>query len=144
VSAALLAELRDLGVRFVHHGGRLRLEAPVGVLTPGLRQRLHRERAALRETLASENPGDWAETGSVVETRERLGAVLISSPRFGEVWVVLDPCAVAELGAEEARREVPRPVLLAAELARIRGKSEGTVRGVLETARAFPGARVLQ
>jgi hypothetical protein len=80
----------------------------------------------------------------IVEARERLGAVLLGSPRFGEVWLALDPCIVDELAAEEAQRAEPRPVLLAADVVRLRGKPEGAIRAALEVARAWPGSRVLQ
>lgn len=102
---------------------------------------LLREIRARREASSSESPP--VESAPITETRERLGAVLVRSPHFGEVWVVLDPCEAPELEAEEQAREEPRPVLHVEDVARLRGKPEAAVRAALETLRAFPGARVV-
>lgn len=79
-----------------------------------------------------------------VETRERLGAVLMRSRLFGELWLALDPCALPELEAEESERPDPRPVLTADDVLRLRGKSDEAIQFTLEVCRAIPGARVLQ
>jgi hypothetical protein len=80
----------------------------------------------------------------VVAAREQLGAVLVRSPRFGEVWVVLEPSMAPELAAEEAGRVEPRPVLLAEDVAHLRGKSDQMVRAALAVLAVFPGARLIQ
>jgi hypothetical protein len=141
---ALLGELRARRVAVRWIGERLRLEAPRGILTAELRAALTANREALRAALrAGELPDPALDEEPLAETRERLGAVLIRSPRFGAVWMVLDPCAAPELEAEEQAREEPRPVLLAEDVARLRGKPDAAVRAALERLRAFPGARVV-
>ncbi len=82
--------------------------------------------------------------GQIVQIREEVGAGLIASPRYGEVWIALTPGMAAELRAEEAQRSEPRPVLLPDDIAALRGKSEAAICAALEVARAFPGARVIQ
>ena len=81
---------------------------------------------------------------SVLEPAEEIGAVLIRSPRFGEVWVALDPSLIDELASEERARPRPRPVLSAADLALLAGKPEAMLRAVLKVAATFPGTWVLQ
>ncbi len=81
----------------------------------------------------------------VLEARQQIGAVLIRSPRFGEVWVALEPSMLAELVAvEEAGRADPRPVLLAEDVARLRDKSDEAIRSTLAVLATFPGARLVQ
>ncbi len=80
----------------------------------------------------------------ILDAEEQLGAVLLRSPRYGEVWVALDPCIASELQAEEQARETPRPVLLVEDVARLRGQSPEAVQAVLRVAAAFPEARVIQ
>jgi hypothetical protein len=79
----------------------------------------------------------------LLEARCEIGAVRLHGP-LGELWVCLDPCALPRLVAEEAALEVPRPVLLAEDVARLRGKSDEAIQGALEVIRSFPGGRVLQ
>ena len=69
---------------------------------------------------------------------------LLGRGAFGEVWVVLAQRLDEELRAEEAKREDPRPILLAADLARLRGKPPEAIRAALEVLRTFPGARVVE
>ena len=80
----------------------------------------------------------------ILDPEEKIGAVLLRSPRYGEVWLALDACAVPELRVAEQARETPRPVLLAEDVARLRGRSPEAVQAVLRVAAAFPGARVIQ
>ena len=70
--------------------------------------------------------------------------MLIRSPRFGEVWVVLELGMAPELVAEEAGREEPGPVLVAEDVARLRGKPDEMVRAVLAVVAVFPSARLVQ
>jgi hypothetical protein len=99
-----------------------------------------REQALTRSVPGSAVP---LEEGETKETRERLGAVLIDSPRFGEVWIALDPCMVAELVAEEDASEDPRPVMLPEDMLRLRGRSPRAIATALEVLRRYPGARVV-
>jgi hypothetical protein len=100
------------------------------------RQRVARARAGAPASELADAP--------VVAAREQLGAVLIRSPRFGEVWVVLEPSMATELIAEEAGRGEPRPVLLAEDLARLVGRPDEMIRAALAVLATFPGARVTQ
>jgi hypothetical protein len=95
---------------------------------------------------APSSPGELPELADapLIEVREQLGAVLIRSPRFGEVWVVLEPSMAPELAAEEAGRAEPRPVLLAEDVARLRLKSAEMIRAALTVLATFPGARLIQ
>jgi hypothetical protein len=74
----------------------------------------------------------------LVEVRERIGAVRLRSPVLGDVWLALDAGTATELEAEEAGVPVLRP----SDLGGLRGKSPETLRAVLATLAAFPGARV--
>lgn|GEM_PF-3456641 len=139
----LLATLRRRGVEIRREGDRLRWRAPRGVIGPEDLAALKQAKAELLDALADEAPGDL-DAGPVVEARSRIGAVLLRSRRFGELWLVLADRQLDELAAEEARRADPRPILVAGDVARLRGKPEGAIRAALEVARAFPGARVLQ
>jgi hypothetical protein len=143
---SLVESLRTRGVELELDGPRLRWRAPKGTVTAADLAALREAKAALLQVLAREVPEPRLalEESPATQTRERLGAALIRSPRFGEVWVVLDPCALPELEAEETARPEPRPILLAEDVARLRGKSETAIRAALEVARAFPGSRVVQ
>ncbi len=90
------------------------------------------------------SPGEDLDDAPIVESRQQIGAVRIRSAKYGVVWLALTASVAAELRAEEASREAPRPVLTGEDVARLRGKSEAAVRAVVEVATAFPGARVLQ
>ena len=139
-AAAILSELRARGVRLELDGDRLRWRAPSEIpaeLLEAARQRRQELVELLRRHQASIDDSD------PLATRERLGAVLIDSPRFGEVWVALDPCMLADLVAEEDANEEPRPVLLAEDLTQLRGKSQAEIASSLEVLRRFPGARVV-
>jgi len=151
VSAALFQELlTDLcarGVRILSRGAhRLRLEAPRGALGPGEADWLRANKAEFLAALQAEQPGAGALIDArVLEARSKVGAVLVTSERYGEAWLVVDRCMVGELAAEEARRpDGPRPVLLAEDVARLQGKPESVIRAALEVARAFAGTRVRQ
>ena len=80
----------------------------------------------------------------VLDPEEQIGAVLLRSPRYGEVWIALDAGTLPELQAEEQARETPRPVLLAADVAPLRGKAPEAIQAVLRVAAACAGARVIQ
>ena len=139
-AAAILGELRARGVHLELDGDRLRWRAP-SEIPPELLEAARQRRLELVELLRRHQAS--ISDGDPVATRERLGAVLIDSPRFGEVWIALDPCMAAELVAEEDASEEPRPVLLAEDVARLRGKSQAEIASSLEVLRRFPGARVV-
>lgn len=141
----LLGALRRRGVEIRREGDRLRWRAPRGVLGPADLDALRAAKAELLDALADEAPPpDAVDAGPVVEARSRVGAVLIRSRRFGELWLLLADRQLDELAAEEARRPEPRPILDASDVARLRGKPDGAIRATLDVGRAFPGARVLQ
>ena len=48
---------------------------------------------------------------AVAQVRTRPTAVLIRSPVYGQVWVVLEDRTFGDLAAEEATRNEPRPVI---------------------------------
>jgi hypothetical protein len=78
----------------------------------------------------------------ITESREQIGAVLLRSPRYGEVWVVLEGSLLGELRAEEQERPDPRPVRTTDQVLRLRGKSEAATRAVLNTLAVFPEAEI--
>ena len=88
--------------------------------------------------------GTGLEEAPIAETRLEPGAVLIESPRFGPVWVVLDARLLDEIRAEEAQQPEPRPVVTTHDIAALSGKSEAAITAALEVFRVFPGARVAQ
>jgi hypothetical protein len=98
----------------------------------------------LRDSGADYTAPGTLDGAPIVETREQIGAVLIRSPRFGEVWMVLEPSIAPEIVAEESGRAEPRPVLLAKDVARLRGKSDEMIRATLAVLATFPDARLIQ
>jgi len=100
-------------------------------------------------TVAAARPPDDLSDALVLAARERIGAVLLASP-YGQVWLVVGDAdrmraeLVAEEREREARGEVARPVLLVAEVARMRGMNPDLIRALLDVRAAFPGAEVVQ
>ena len=78
----------------------------------------------------------------VPEAPPPLGAVLINSPRFGEVWVAFTTEMAKELQDDEGRREAPRPVLTPHDIERLQGRSPEAIRAFLTVAAVFPGAEI--
>lgn len=144
--ATILGDLRAHGAHVSLAGNRVRIEAPRGLLTPELVEcaRQHRDEllGLLRRERNPDPPVPAIADDEVSEARQRLGAVLIRSNRFGEVWLALDPCMAPDLEAEESGRSEPRPVLLAEDLTRLHGRSDEAIAASLEVLRAFPGARI--
>jgi hypothetical protein len=145
----LLRTLQGRGARLrVAQDGRLGIE-PSSVLTDELRAEVRANRDALVEALrpqpAQASVSDLTDAPAIA-VREQIGAVLLRSPRFGEaeVWVVLEPSMAPELLAEEAGRSEPRPVLLAEDVAKLRGKSDEMIRASLRVLAVFPSARLVQ
>jgi hypothetical protein len=138
----LLDALRLRGARLqLLDGERLGVE-PSSVLTDDLRAEIRaRKDEIVRELRRANEP---LESAPALEVRQQIGAVLIDSPRYGQVWVVLSQRLEWQLRAEESERPNPRPVLTTADLARLEGKSPPLVEAILNTLAAFPGARVLQ
>ena len=139
---ALLEQLRDQGARVWAGANTLEIDAPVGLLGPELRAELKAVKGELLQLLREERWGP--ESASPIEVRQQIGAVLIDSPRFGQVWLALDSCMADQLRAEEPERTDPRPVLTAADLAHLEGKPPAMVEAMLNTLTAFPDSRVVQ
>jgi hypothetical protein len=139
---ALLAGLSRRGIRVIPEGESIRCVGPRGVLTPEDLEELKRHKPEILAELQPAGPDPTL--GAIAETREQIGAVRIHSRRFGEVWVALSESTAAELQAEEAGRPETRPVLTPADVAHLLGKPAAAIRAVLEVARVFPGARVVQ
>jgi hypothetical protein len=139
---ALLHELHNRGVQLFPEGDRIRYRAPRGALTPELKARLSEQKGEVLSVL--QRQGELLESAPALEVRQQIGAVRIASPRFGEVWLCLDPCLAGQLRAEESQRTDPRPVLTTADLAHLECKPPQMVEAILNTLTAFPGARVLQ
>jgi hypothetical protein len=70
-------------------------------------------------------------------------AVLLRSNTYDEVWLAFGTAMVDALGAEEALRDEPRPILRIEGVTRLRGKADAAIRAVLETARVWPGASIV-
>jgi hypothetical protein len=109
----LLRELRDLGRSYETHPAAPQTASPLDL-----------------------------QSAAIAEAREQIGAVLIRSPQYGEVWVVLEGGLLAELRAEERARPDPRPVLRMDHVMRLRGKSEAAIQAVLNTLAVFPEAEI--
>ena len=67
----LLAQARALGVVLSSAGGKLGYEAPVGRLTPALRESLSAHKAAILDILESERPSPIRAKGLITETPAR-------------------------------------------------------------------------
>jgi hypothetical protein len=98
----------------------------------------------LRDSEHEDDPGALTdlEEAPAIAAREQIGAVLLRSPQYGEVWVVLEGSLLGELRAEEQERPDPRAVLRTDQILRLRGKSEAAIRAVLNTLAAFPEAEI--
>jgi len=144
-AAALITDLCRRGVRLIADGDSLRCRAPRGELTEADLIALRECKAEILEQLHETGPADAAllvADTELIETVYAVGAVLVRSPRYGEVWLALGQNAAEELAAEETARKTRRPVLLAEDVARLAGKSEAVITAALEVARTFPGARI--
>ena len=140
--SALLSDLRQRGVELTAEGDQLRYRAPRGTLRPTDLEALRAHKLSLLNALREDAAEDLA-GAPIAETRsEEVGAVLIQSPKFGPVWVVLDARLLDELRVEEAQRSEPKPVLTSADVAALAGKSETAVKAALEVFRVFGEARV--
>ena len=105
---------------------------------------VHARRWIAEATSTDGSAPDPLEAAGIADVREQIGAALIESARFGEVWIALTEAMAVELRTEEQSSDTPRPVLLAADVARLRGKSDAAVRAALRAAAVIPGARVVQ
>jgi hypothetical protein len=138
--AALLYDLRRRGVELSADADRLRYRAPRGVLSPDLLADLRAHKSEVLAELAR-GQGEFEADAQFPEAGPP-GAVLVDSPRFGEVWVALTDEMAVSLQDEEQRREAPRPVLVPEDLARLQGRSQEAIRAVLNVVAVFPGARI--
>lgn len=133
---------RGAGIRVLDDG---RLEvSPSRVLDDGLRGAIRANKTQVIAALHRVEASELTE-GAIVEARHELGAVLIRSRRFAcEVWLALTGEMAADLRAEESTREQPRPVLLPADVASLRGKSDEATKAVLDALACFPGSELIR
>jgi len=109
LAAAVAADiLREIPAGDWAKIGRKSALDPTSVLTKERRATVRAHRDELIEALPPQpaEPSVQAEldlaNATAIATHDRLGAVLIRSPRFGAVWLALELSMVAELVAEEA------------------------------------------
>ncbi len=135
---ALLEELRGRGVTLEARGDRLRFK-PVNAVPPEMLAKL---RARKQEILA-----ELTQDRESIEPEAQLpeagppGAVLVASPRYGEVWIALDDSVATSLRDEEQHRETPRPVLTPEDLEYLLGRSERAIHVALDLRAVFPVGR---
>ncbi len=141
IAAALLSDLRQRGVELTAEGDQLRYRARKGTLRPADLEILREHKLSLLDALR-EDAGEDLAAAPIAETRSEPGAVLIRSPRYGEVWLALTEDMAADLRAEEQPRETPRAVLTPTDIAALAGKSETAIKATLEVFRIFGEARV--
>lgn len=138
--ADLLVDLERRGVTLELRGDRLAWRAPQGAVTPELVEVLARHKAELVELL--ESPDVCTPDALAPEPRQL--AFLVRSGWGDEVLVVKDEAAAELALAEELdlAEDERRPVLLADDLAALRGKPRELVQAAVEVARHFPGCRI--
>ena len=126
----LVEELRRRGVILLARGDRLRFH-PARAVPAELMDLLRKKK---REVMAEVNGRLVIEELSpILETRIKLGAVLLRSQDFGDVWLALDPETEAEIQIEEAARERPVPVLRAVDVVHLKGKSPAAIRSIRDS-----------
>ena len=143
-AAVLIEELRSLGVSLSPEGEQLRYRGSRKVVTPELLERIRAQKTQLLELLRSPEGLDLAEEPIILETRVTLGAVRVRSRTLSrDVWLAID-----ERTADELRAEMPPgrelPVLLFADIPKLRGKSPTALNAILDVATVFPGSRFVQ
>jgi len=130
--AALLTELRNLGAEVAVVGGRIRVEAPTGVLSTEIRTAVALHKAELLRLLSS--PALDADAGEIA-------AVKLRNTIIGDVWLVADTEALAE------QPDIIRsglPVFFFDELEQLRGKTPEELRAISMVKAVLPTSRVLQ
>jgi hypothetical protein len=136
----LLNDLRRRGVTLRARGDRLQFQ-PVSAVPPelldGLRAHKHEILAELTGAQSEPEPMD-----QIAEATDPPGAVLINSPRFGEVWLALTPEWAKALRDDEDWQVEPRPVLTPDDIERLQGRSPEAIRAFLTVAAAIPGAEI--
>ncbi|UZW58432.1 non-ribosomal peptide synthetase [Lysobacter enzymogenes] len=85
-ASQLLIDLRRQGVRLSLADGRLQVQAPPGVLTPALRDRLKAHRDELTDLLAANDPAAAAGEAPIPRLRDRQDAPL--SPAQQRLWLL--------------------------------------------------------
>jgi amino acid adenylation domain-containing protein len=85
-ASQLLIDLRRQGVRLSLADGRLQVQAPAGVLTPALRDRLKAHRDELTDLLAANDPAAAAGDASIPRLHDRQDAIL--SPAQQRLWLL--------------------------------------------------------
>ena len=139
----ILATLQQRGatVRTIE-GDQLEV-VPRRVLDDELRKAIRAHKAEVLAELRRDEASRFI-ADPIVETRQELGAVLIESTRFGQLWVVLDSRLSDGLRNEEALRPTPRPVLKSSDIEAFCGKSEAMIRATLIALVVFPGSELIQ
>jgi hypothetical protein len=131
-AAALLTELRNRGAAVAVVGDRLRVEAPVGTVTPEMREALAAHKPELLRLLST--PTLDADAGQLV-------AVKLRNTILGDVWLVADEDAVAD------HPDIIRaglPVFFFDEVHMLRGKTPAELKAIGMVKSVFPTGRVLQ
>ncbi len=139
-------DLQKRGVQIVVAGQQLRCRGPRGALTAADLDRL---RSCKREILAGlnkdESSGNILGSDPILESRHELGAVLIRSRRFSrDIWIALTDGVANELRIAESQRHEPRPVLLPADVTRLKNRPVEAIGAVLNTMAVFPRSELLQ
>jgi hypothetical protein len=136
---ALLEDLRGRGARITASGGRLRVDAPRGVLSRQLQEEIRGRKSEIlrligghREPTAVEEIAD----GPVAASREEVAAVRIRSSKFGDVWLAHDRETVLRIAAEGHGL----PVLTVDEVLQLRGKDRALIQAILDVKAVFPSA----
>ena len=96
---------------------------------------LRRHKAEIVALLAAEED-DW--------TSEQIGAVLVRSHEYGDVWLARNDEVAAERIAHLENTAQLIPVITFDEAVLLRGKSERMLRALLTAMAALPGSRLLQ
>lgn len=128
----LLTELRNRGAALTVVGDRLRVEAPVGVLSPEIRTALAAYKAELLSLLRT--PTLDADAGE-------LAAVKLRNTVIGDLWLVADTGTLAK------HPDILRaglPVFFFDELEQLRGKTPAELKAIGMVKAEFPTSRMLQ
>ena len=143
---ALLSELARRGVDVRAQGGRIRVSAAKGAVTPADIEAIRAVRHEVLSALTNPSPGGLLGEALALEAREALAAFRLRLlGGLGEVWIVTAQGVFDDLVAEEARRPEAerRPIIWLADWCRLRGRGPEAILAALEVCRAWPGARVV-
>src|ERR1700687_2089377 len=136
--AVLLTELRQQGAIIHARDDRLVIDAPSGVLTPELRERITTHKRELLTLLA--NRRTTALPAFDLDTSE-VTAVKLVNTVLGALWLVADEDALAE------HPDIIRsglPVFWFDEVEKLRGKTRAELQAIAMVKAAFPTGWTLQ